>query len=132
MPPRSSKFKSAMIAQETIMSNGYIDWPGKSRTNYRYWFIADRTAAGIQAVAGNYAFVKRLPNGNYLPHYFGQAEDLQDRIPTHERWADAIRAGATNVMAHATPAGEQARLDEERDLIEGWQPALNTHHRKTS
>jgi hypothetical protein len=110
----------------------YIDWPGQSGTNYRYWFLADITANGIQAVAGNYAFVKRLPNGNYTPLYFGQADDLQARIPNHDRLDDARRAGATHVMAHSTQGGELARLAEERDLIQRWNPTLNVQHRRVS
>jgi hypothetical protein len=35
-------------------------------------------------------------------------------------------------MAHTTPSGEQARLDEERDLIAQWNPPLNVQHRKVS
>ncbi len=109
-----------------------IDWTGKSGTKYRYWFLDDITANGINAVAGNYAFVKQLANGNFLPLYFGQAEDLKARIPNHDRWDEAKRAGVTHVMAHTTPAGEQARLDEERDLIQQWNPPLNVQHRKVS
>jgi hypothetical protein len=109
-----------------------IDWPGNSGKMYRYWFIDSITANGIQAVAGNYAFVKQLPNGNFVPLYFGEATSLQDRIINHDRWADAKRAGLTHVMAHTTPAGEQARLAEERDLIQQWDPPLNVHHRMVS
>jgi len=110
----------------------YIDWAAKSGTTYRYWFLANITANGIKAVAGNYAFVKQLPNGNFVPVYFGEAEDLQQRIPNHERWDDAKRAGATHVMAHTTLNGAQARLVEERDLIQYWNPPLNTHYRQVS
>ncbi len=106
-----------------------IDWIGKSGTSYRYWSLDNITAAGIQAVAGNYMFVKQLPNGNFVPLYFGVADDLQARIPNHERWLEAARLGATYVMAHSTPAGEQSRLAEERDLIQYWNPPLNTQHR---
>jgi hypothetical protein len=108
-----------------------IDWIGKSGTSYRYWSLENITAAGIQAVAGNYVFAKQLPNGNLVPLYFGVADDLQARIPNHERWAEAVRLGATHVMAHSTPAGEQARLVEERDLIQYWNPPLNMQHRVT-
>lgn len=115
------------------MSNDYVDWQGQSGTSYRYWFVSSpHVASGINAVGGNYAFVRRLPNGNFVPLYFGQADDLQARIPNHERFDNALRAGATHVMAHTTPAGEQARLNEERDLIQKWNPVLNTQHRKTS
>lgn len=110
----------------------YIDWPGTTGMTYRYWFLDNpRTPSAIKNVAGNYAFVRRHPNGNFTPLYFGIADSLQNRIPNHERWADAIRAGATHVMSHTTPAGASARDAEERDLIQRWSPPLNTHHRKT-
>ena len=130
-----SKLPSANegFSRKKNMSNEpTIDFTGNSGATYRYWFLSELTAAGIKVVAGNYAFVKRLPNGNFVPLYFGQAENLQDRIPTHERWADAVRAGATNVVAHSTQGGEKARLDEERDLIQRWNPALNVQHRTVS
>jgi hypothetical protein len=110
----------------------YVDWAGSSGKSYRYWFLENITANGIKAESGNYAFVKQLPNGNFSPLYFGQAEDLQARIPNHERWDEAKRAGATHVMAHTTQGGENVRLAEERDLIQRWNPTLNVHHRKVS
>lgn len=109
-----------------------IDWTGRSGAKYRYWFLTSIEASGIQAVAGNYAFVKQLPNGNFVPLYFGEASDLRARIPSHDRWSDAKRAGVTHVMAHMTPGGEAAQLAEERDLIQQWNPPLNVHHRKAS
>ncbi len=108
-----------------------VDFTGKSGMTYRYWNLINTTAPGIQAIGGNYVFVKQLQNGTYMPLYFGEAGDLQARIPTHERLAEAVRLGATHIMAHGTPAGEQARLAEERDLIQFWNPPLNTHHRVT-
>jgi hypothetical protein len=112
------------------MSDWTIDLPGLSGKSYRYWRLdAPRDPAGILDVAGNYAFLKQLQNGNWLPVYIGQADSLRNRLPNHERWADAIRAGATLVVAHTTPAGEQVRLSEEQDLIAKWNPVLNVHHR---
>jgi hypothetical protein len=106
-----------------------IDWAGKSGKLYTYWFMSGLTAAGIKAEAGNYVFAKQLPNGNFVPLYFGEAEVLNTRIPGHERWGDAVNLGATHVMGHTTPGGAQARLAEERDLIQFWNPPLNTQHR---
>jgi hypothetical protein len=108
-----------------------IHWQGKSGATYCYWFLDNPTPTGIKAEGGNYAFVKRLPNGNFVPLYFGESDDLQDRVPSHELWDAAVRLGATHVMGHTTPAGEQARLAEERDLIERWNAPLNKQHRTT-
>jgi hypothetical protein len=105
-----------------------IDWLGQSGKSYRYWFLDMNQA--IKDEAGNYMFVQQLPNGRWLPVYIGQADSLRNRLPGHERLADAQRAGATQVMSHTTPGGELARLEEERDLIQYWNPSLNTHHRK--
>ena len=109
-----------------------IDWTGKSGKKYRYEFLNNITAAGINPVSGNYAFVKQLPNRNFIPLYFGQAENLQARLPNHERWEEAKRLGATYVMAHSTQGGDAVRCAEEIDLIQQWQPPMNTQHRRVS
>jgi hypothetical protein len=111
------------------MSNEVIDWPGQSGLMYRYWFAGFTDS--FKDEGGNYMFVRPAGNG-YLPVYIGQADSLRSRLPGHERLADAKRAGATLVMCHTTPGGETARLAEERDLIQRWAPALNTHHQKVS
>lgn len=105
-----------------------IKWPGQSGKTYEYWIYAPGTA--FVSKGGNYGFAKRLANGNFVPLYFGQADNLGSRLSSHERWPDAIRLGATHMMAHTTPAGEKARLDEERDLIQRWDPPLNVQHRR--
>ena len=53
----------------------------------------------------------------------GITGDLSQRLPGHDMWSAAVRLGATHIQAHTTPAGEQARLDEEEDLIARWNPA---------
>jgi hypothetical protein len=108
----------------------YIDWTSQSGKTYRYWFLANPTAEGIKAGPGNYAFVKKLANGNFVPLYFGESEDLQTRIPGHERWQEAARLGATHIMGHTTQGGEKSRCDEERDLIQYWNPPLNVQRRQ--
>jgi hypothetical protein len=108
----------------------YIDWPGQSGKTYRYWFLSRLAADAIKDEAGNYLFAKAVPDG-FVPVYIGQADNLRSRLPSHERWEEAKRAGATHAMGHTSQGGEQARLDEERDLIGRWDPSLNTHHRPT-
>jgi hypothetical protein len=108
----------------------FINLSGASGAVYSYWKLDQpRKGASMQSVGGNYVFLKQLANGNYLPVYVGQADDLSNRLPNHERFDDAIRAGASVVVAHTTQAGESARLSEERDLIAKWNPILNVHHR---
>jgi hypothetical protein len=114
------------------MADSTVDWPGKSGQKYRYWFADSMAPTNFQSVGGNYMYVKRLPNGNYLPLYIGETQNLSDRHSDHERLADAKRAGATHLMAHTTPAGEKARKDEEKDLIAYWNPVLNIQHKKAS
>jgi hypothetical protein len=104
-----------------------IDWPGKSGKTYRYWFLDLNLP--IKSDGGNYMFVKPVPGNKWLPVYIGVADNLSNQLANHERLAEAKRSGATHVMSH-TMSDEQARLDEERDLIENWGPILNTHHRK--
>ncbi len=107
-----------------------INWPGESGAKYRYWFVD--IEATIQAVSGNYMFVKKVSATGWVPVYIGESENLADRLPNHDRWNDAKRAGATHVMAHTTPTGESARMKEEKDLIQRWSPPLNVQHRKVS
>ena len=113
------------------MTNQFtIDWPGISGKVYRYW-SAEFTEA-FKDEGGNYVFVKPSGINAYLPVYIGQADSLKTRLANHERIAEAKRAGATLIMSHTTPNGEQARLAEERDLIAKWAPVLNTQHKKVS
>ena len=85
----------------------------------------------FNAVAGNYAFVKRLPSGNFLPLYFGETSNFGSRMPSHEVWKAAVAMGATHAMAHTRQGGEVIRRTEERDLIEEWNPHLNAQYRTT-
>lgn len=110
----------------------YIDWRGESGQLYRYWVLATVRPEGILAAGGNYGFFKTVPSGDLSPLYFGEAKDLKVRISGHELLPEAVKLGCTHVMAHTTPAGEQARLVEEKDLIRFWNPPLNIQHRKTA
>lgn len=112
-----------------MADNDTIDFVGKSGNVYRYWMLASVAADAVQAVAGNYAFLKPNLTGGYTPLYFGESANLKDRLPTHEVWSEAVRLGATLIVAHSKPAGELARKNEERDLIEAWNPVLNVQHK---
>lgn len=60
----------------------------------------------------------------WVPLYIGQASSLSDRIPSHERWDEAIRHGATHI--HARVVHLQSDRDTiERLLIQTFKPKLN-------
>jgi hypothetical protein len=106
----------------------YVDWPSYGAT-YRYWFLdSPSTAAKIEALAGNYMFVKLVSDG-WVPIYIGIADDLSDRIPGHERWNEAFALGATKIMAH-TQSNTLNRDAEEKSLIGYWNPPLSIQHRQ--
>jgi excinuclease UvrABC nuclease subunit len=80
------------------------------------------------AVAGLYIFAGRNSQGQWVPLYIGQAGSLAERIPTHERWQEAAKLGATHV--HAKVVSLQATRDSlEKQLIQAFQPRLNTQLR---
>jgi excinuclease UvrABC nuclease subunit len=109
----------------------HIDLPGVSGNTYRYFFLSSIAAPDVKKEAGNYLFAKPLGNGKVQILYIGQADDLSRRLSTHDRWEEAKRLGATQVYAHTKQGGEAARCAEEKDLIQRWNPPLNTQHRKT-
>ncbi len=79
-------------------------------------------------VAGVYIFTGLNRDGLWTPIYVGETVSFSDRMPGHERWAEAVRYGATHVHA-VVVAHEAIRRDLERRLIAGWQPPLNTQLR---
>jgi hypothetical protein len=74
-----------------------------------------------------YMFV-RFANQVWEPLYVGIADDLHTRLTGHERWAEAVKLGATHLVAQGL-AALAARQKAEQDLIGYWNPPLNTHHR---
>lgn len=76
-------------------------------------------------VAGIYIFAGLNQQNQWVPYYIGQADSFQDRIPSHEKWDKARSLGATHV--HAKSVLQQSQRDLiERQLIQGFQPQLNT------
>jgi hypothetical protein len=93
--------------------------------------IYDPATVTWNAVSGVYAFAGRDAQGIWRPLYIGQADTFRTRpMPpgNHERWAEAVRLGATHVHALTVPLAAMRDLVERR-LIAAYQPPLNIHHR---
>jgi|GEM_PF-6836347 len=78
-------------------------------------------------LGGVYAFAARGLSG-YGVLYVGKASSFRDRLPSHERWREAVTKGATHVLARVI-AGEADRCSLEESMIRHLQPMLNTRHR---
>jgi predicted GIY-YIG superfamily endonuclease len=101
-----------------------IDWPGKSGKKYRYWFATEMENPLMKKEAGNYMFVKQETNG-WVPVYIGQTDDLDRRLTNHPELTCVRKNGGTRLMAHTAGANEAARLVEEADLVDYWDPPCN-------
>ena len=102
----------------------FIDWKTSGNT-YHYWFLTNPTdTMKIKPLAGNYMFVKPTNEG-WTPVYVGIAENLRDSIPNHEKWIEAVKLGATKIMAHIQKNSSK-RKAEEKGLIEYYDPPLNS------
>jgi hypothetical protein len=99
----------------------YLDIYGRRREFKLY----DKSSTSWNNVPGLYVFVS--PGtllGGYGLKYVGQTISFRDRLPNHERWAEAQRLGARWVGALVeTSAAERDRLEAE--MIQRLQPPLN-------
>lgn len=77
-------------------------------------------------VPGIYCFAYNQA-GTWRVLYVGKTDSFQRRIPTHERWAEAQRRGATHVLATVVH-GQVERDTLERVLIREMSPPLNVQH----
>lgn len=102
-------------------------WPGASGRHYEYWSLPSLLSKDIKKQPGNYMFIKQVIGG-WVPVYIGIADDLSTRLPGHNMIPEAVKLGATHVLA-ATNENRVAREAEEQDLIGYWNPVLNTHYR---
>ena len=78
--------------------------------------------AGLYVFAGSH--LDRQGTSRWQIYYVGKTTDFSARIPTHEKWPEAQRLGATHV--HARVEQEEWRRDLiEDELIHAFQPPLN-------
>jgi len=78
-------------------------------------------------VGGVYVFAGVNAQNQWRAIYIGQAASFAERIPSHERWTEAARAGATHVHARTVPSASD-RDALEQSLISTYKPSLNTQY----
>ena len=102
-------------------------WKGKSGDGYTYYI--SEIDSSFQDTAGNYIFARKNAAGYWVPVYIGQSSDLGDRLnnwPTSHHQASCIqKQGATHIHNHSSSGSEKDRKDEEKDLIDNYDPACN-------
>ena len=92
------------------------------------WNLRDHPKdAAWNGIGGVYMFVGPGPNNTNTVYYIGMCDSFKTRLPCHERWDEAAKAGATHVHA-AGIADVKKREEVERYLIGHINPPLNTHH----
>ena len=78
---------------------------------------------------GNYLFCRWTLQG-WVIQYVGECQSFSVRMPSHERWDEAVRDyGVTLAFSHLTGGGADVRQREERDLIQAYDPPMNVQHR---
>ena len=93
--------------------------PGQTLT----FTIYDYDATQWKTVGGLYIFA-RVAGDGWDPLYVGKTENFRTLIPSHERWDEARRLGATHVHALVVPLeAHRARL--EAALIGLLKPSMN-------
>ncbi len=77
-------------------------------------------------VGGIYIFTGLNAAKNaWIAYYIGQTDSFSNRLPSHERWDEAVRKGATEI--HARVEKDARKRDSmEAELIQRFQPPLNT------
>lgn len=102
-------------------------WPLGNGQTFNFE-VYDPKAVTWNKVSGLYIFtyIAAVKDGiNYWePLYIGQTNDFSSRIPSHERFNEAIRRGATHI--HAVVVAQSADRDTlERLLIQHCKPVMN-------
>jgi len=103
-----------------------INWTGQSGTTYPFW-IYIRGTTFKEPCPGIYIHAKETKPHSWTPVYIGQTENINERLTNHEQKQCVDRNGATHIHIRII-TDEAQRLAEEKDLIQKWKPACNTHY----
>ncbi len=118
------------LQQHSVNPVPRLTWHGASGTAYEFEHFA---LGGVtwNAVGGVYIFCRLATDGRWYAVYIGETNDFSVRLannpPTHERWYDVTRAGATHICAMVVSGNNaaQRRLDIETDLRHRQNPPCN-------
>ena len=98
-------------------------WRGSSGEEYHYTVYDLESSFPVEP--GNYIFASYDVVKGWIAVYIGQTHNLQERLTNHEKENCTAGNDATHIHIHINHFGEQARLDEERELIENYDPCCN-------
>lgn len=104
----------------------FVTLTGLSGAKYQYETFSVNT--NWNHFPGNYAFADAGLNIKYV----GQTDDFAKRLPNHEKWPEAAKYGATQILVRVNQQGEIARKAEETDLIRAYNPPCNTQQSSVS
>ena len=88
-----------------------------------YHFSVHTMDGAWNDVGGVYVFAGRNL-GRWKTYYVGQTRSFANRLPSHERWAEAKRLGATHVHIRRVSNASRRRAIE-IELIRNLNPPLN-------
>ena len=98
-----------------------VVWTGESGTRYTY-YVHSWPTSFTNAEPGNYIFCKLNAQNQWEPIYIGQTGDLSERFDSHHAMDCIDREGATHIHVHLNSSAEETRREEERDLIDSYDP----------
>lgn len=97
----------------------------KGETGRLYRFAVLRADGPFPHGPAVYAFVRPGFGGRgWTPLFISRTANVAQRIPGHERWAEAEALGATHVLVLSFPERAQREIAED-DLIMALRPVLN-------
>jgi hypothetical protein len=103
----------------------------KGETGKLYRFAVLRADGPFPHGPAVYAFAKPGFGGRgWTPLFLSRTANVAQRVPGHERWAEAEALGATHVLVLSFPERAQRELAED-DLLMALRPVLNTQMEAT-
>lgn len=105
-------------------------WKGASGNNYVHTIVDLASVANLESAFSafnnvNYVFVKKAGILGFTPLYFGEAEELLNRLLGHEKLQSALNLGMNQIHVFYTSAIKTERTAIETDLRRAYATPLN-------